>query len=198
MAVRVAERFRDLEKAEARRERCARTTGLPLAAAGAWVAPSLLLDAGAAARLLLLTAPLIWAAASAASRRAHVEREPEPEHRLVRWTPLLFWSLGAVALVRLARATWYHPVPRLAALVVAAAALAAVLAGAHRLARRTIDASEGAVVMIPAVEAVQDSFDGELWGWLGLAFLALGAFRQGRLHWAESRVRSLRRRLGLT
>lgn len=193
--VRLAERHRDLERAEQRCERYGRRTGIPLAAAGAWVVPSLLVGNAAATRLLLLTVPLIWVAASWISVRVHPRREPDD--RGVRWTPLLFWVLSALALVRLARAAWYlDAVPRGLALALAAAGLAAVLAAAHFLAGRSNDASEGAMAMVPTVEAVQDAFDGRLWGWLGVAFLAVGAFRHLRQLWAEWRVRALLERIG--
>lgn len=189
------ERFRELERVTARYRTHARLVGFQLLVLGAWLAASRAGGSAAVARLVVLAAPLAWAVAAAISLRLYPAVAPG---RWARWAPAAFWLAVAAVLFLLARATWYGAaVPRGAALGAAAAALGVVLVVVHALARRAVESWRGLLAMLAAADAARDRFEnGAVWGAIGVALLALGAYRVTRFLWLGRRMRSLRRELG--
>lgn len=193
--VRLVERFRELERVTARYRTHARLAGLELLVLGAWLAASRVHGNAALAQLVVLASPLAWAAAAWLTLRLYPRVEPD---RWARWTPAGFWLASAALLAFLARASWYGPaIPRAAALAAAAVGAGLVLLTAHMLARRAVEAWRGLIAMLAAVDAARDGFENRmLWAGVGVALLALGAYRVSRFLWLGRRMRALRRELG--
>lgn len=192
--VRLVERFRDLERATTRYRTHARLAGLQLLVLGAWLAASSVRGNAALARLVVLASPLARAAAAGLSLRVYPKVEPD---RWARWTPSGFWLGSAALLALLARATWDRPaIPRSAALAGAAMGVGVVLFTVHVLARRAVEGWRGLLAMLPSIDAARDRFEnGALWGAVGVALLAVGAYRVTRFLWLGRRMRALRHEL---
>ncbi len=189
------ERFRELERVTAGYWTHARLAGFQLLVLGGWlVASGAGHLAGAEQRLVVLSAPLAWAAAAWISLAIYPRVEPG---RSRRWTAAAFWALAAVVVAFLSRAAWYRPaIPWAIALAAALACLAGVLISVHVLAWRGVETARGLLAMLAAADAARDGFEDEvLWGGVGLVLLVVGSYRLARFLWLGHRMRALRRQL---